>query len=397
VTDSWGSNWGEAAAATRLVAGALALRATVIIVSIDDRSALRERDRQPKLRYDGLFPVHSVTGPPVPDGAELQADLVRASLARQTGGVMPEIVVRGLLDRAARPSSDAIITTLSLEPDVIVLAGKATFWLAIALPISEDRPRVVLLPLSGDDPALSSPAFGPVADVVESIGAFSDVEFRRIAGTLGADSTAKLRRMHIAFPVNRLAATASMAGVGSFGPNVLVISAFDEDPAIGRCPPHDYLRQVFGDISIAEVRRHRWVVTGGGRRFDMTWTATRMNMWRLMARAAVTIDLRPPGPIGREAIESLRFGTPVVVPEGSVAAEHAARSNGGLWYRNQGEMADCVRTLLDDDDLRARLGANGQEWAERFHGDTQTFVEDTIRLVIGSASEPESLAVTGHR
>lgn len=388
VTEAWGANWGEPAAATRLIAGALALRATVMIVSIDNRSALRERDRQPRVRYDGLFRVYSVTGPPVPDGAELRTNLVRASFHRQAGAVIPEVVTRGLLDNASRPSPEALVTALSLEPDVIVLAGEATFWLGAALPTGDDRPRIVLLPLSGDDPALSSPAFLPVADLVDSIGAFSDLEYGRIAAALPGDAAAKLCRMNIAFPVNHLAATASMAGVSSFGRYVLVISGFDEDPASGQCPAHDYLRQVIGDVAVAEVKRGRWLVTGGGRRYDMSWVATRMNMWRLMARAAVTIDVRPPGPVGREAIESLRFATPVVVPDSSVAAEHAARSNGGLWYRSQGEMIDCIRTLLDNPRLRDRMGQSGHEWAERYHGDTDAFVEDTIRLVIGSAGEP---------
>jgi len=208
VTEAWGANWGEVAAATRLLAGALALRATVIIVSIDNRSALRERDRHPRVRYDGLFRVHSVLGPPVPDGAELRADLLRASFSRQNGGVLPDVAARGLLAGASRPSTEAILTALSLQPDTIVLAGQATFWLGSALPIGHDRPRVVLLPLSGGDSVLSSPAMWSVADVVDSIGAFSDLEFERLVLTLPPESAAKVRRMHIAFPVNRLAATA---------------------------------------------------------------------------------------------------------------------------------------------------------------------------------------------
>jgi hypothetical protein len=47
-------------------------------------------------------------------------------------------------------------------------------------------------------------------------------------------------------------------------------------------------------------------------------------------------------------------------------------------------MADCVRALLDDGALRSHLGANGEEWADRHHGDTDTFVETTTRLVLGS-------------
>jgi len=179
-----------------------------------------------------------------------------------------------------------------------------------------------------------------------------------------------------------------MAGLRPFGRYVLVISGFDDDWSSGRCPPHDYLRHVLGHVSIAEVRRPGWVVTSAdGQRFDIPWAATRMNLWRLMAGAALTVDVRSPGPIGREAIESLRFGTPVVVPNDSVAAEHAQQSNGGLWYRSPGEMVDCVGTLLDDEDLRVGLGASGARWAEQLHGDTESFVEAAICLVLGTPEE----------
>ena len=136
-------------------------------------------------------------------------------------------------------------------------------------------------------------------------------------------------------------------------------------------------------MAIAEVGAESWVVTGGADRFEISWTPSRMILWRLMAGAEVMLDLRSQGPVGREAIESLCFGTPIVVPERSAAAEHAAQSNGGLWYRAPGEMTDCVATLLSRTALRDTLGDNGREWAERWHSDTPAFVDATRRLVLG--------------
>jgi glycosyltransferase involved in cell wall biosynthesis len=393
VTNAWGSNWGERAAATRFVAGAVALRARVVIVSIEDRS--RSRYRQDRLRHDGIFPVYSAAAPSgrgTAGGVEraedvaadaLQSDLVRASLARQPGSMLPEAAARGLMARAGQPSSEAVAMTMAQQPDVVVLAGPAALWMADALPIGSKRPRVVLLPLCGDDPVLSSAAFRPLADQADAIGVFSALELERVTSPLPDESASRVHRLLLALPVNRLAATAGIVGVAAFGRYALMISGFADDPASGRCPPHDYLRHVFGDIAVAEVRRHRWLVTGPGRSFEMTWAPTRMNLWRLMAQAAVTVDLRSPGPIGREAIESLRFGTPVVVPDSSVAAEHAAASNGGLWYRNQGEMVDFVRAILEDDAVRSQLGANGERWSEQTHGDTESFVTEATRVVLG--------------
>ncbi len=113
-----------------------------------------------------------------------------------------------------------------------------------------------------------------------------------------------------------------------------------------------------------------------------------------MARAEAMVDIRPQGPLGRDAIETLRFGTPVVVPDGSVAAEHAAASNGGLWYRNHGEMMACLSTLLNNPELSEGLGASGQSWAEHYHGDTDTFVEAAIGLVLGDSAGREELAAS---
>jgi len=395
VADSWGSDWGERAAATRLVAGALALRASVSVVSIEDCSD--PRAHQPPLRYDGVFPVYSISAPSDRGdsvGAHgrrddlLRSDLLRASFTRQPGRILPELAAQSLLEQASLPSSDAILKIESLEPDVVVLAGPATFWMGTALTTGTNRPRVVLLPLCGDDAVLSSSAFRAALTPVDAIGAFSGSEFDRIARLLDGEAISLLHRLEIALPVNRLAAGAGMAGLRPFGRYVLVISGFDDDWSSGRCPPHEYLRHFLGHVSIAEVRRPGWVVTAvEGARFDIPWAATRMNLWRLMAGAAVTVDVRSPGPIGREAIESLCFGTPVVVPDDSVSAEHAKQSNGGLWYRNAGEMVDCVRALLDDEPLRAGLGANGAQWAEQRHGDTESLVEAAICLALGTPAE----------
>jgi hypothetical protein len=392
VAEAWGANWGERAAAIRLIAGALALRASVSVVSIEDRSNVDSNE--PALRYDGVFPVYSVAAPAgrgesVGHGPRHlgHSDLVRASLSRQAGGIMPEVAARGILASASLPSPEALDVMYDLGPDVVVLAGPATFWMRDALGVGTDRPRVVVLPLCGDDQVLSSAAARVALGPSDAIGAFSGAEFDRIAQLLGSDaaSVSQLHRIRIALPVNRLAAAAGMAGLAPFGRYVLIISAFADDPATGRCPSHEYLRHVLGRVSIAEVRREGWVVTAAtGRRFNITWAPTRMNLWRLMARAEVTVDVRSQGPIGREAIESLRFSTPVVVPGDSVAAEHAQQSNGGLWYRNFGEMIDCVTRLFDDEALRTGLGASGEEWADLHHGDMEGFVEAVIHLVLGT-------------
>ncbi|MGH9296969.1 MAG: glycosyltransferase [Acidimicrobiales bacterium] len=377
VVAGWGKDWGERRTAVRLVAGALALSCDVSIVSLDHGGD--SIIRQPRKSFDGIFPVHSAAAT---GGSDRIAALASAALGRRRGDAgIPEIASRQLLKLRFRVSSEVHEILAELKPDVVVLAGDETLWMAEALPVGPDRPRVVVLPLLGTSPILSSPALGRFTEIADAIGSFSDHERRLLEGHHVKQGC--LRRLHVALPVNREAVRGGLAGTASFGQYVLFISGWPTDEALaGQCPPHEYVRAAVGDVSIAEVRHGGWVVSEKGRRFDVLWTPSRMNLWRLMARAVATVDVRPPGPIGREAIESLMFGTPVVVPSGSVAAEHAAASNGGLWYGSPGEMLDQVRYILDHEDARDALGRSGRLWAEEHHGDTESFVEEATRLIL---------------
>ncbi len=307
---------------------------------------------------------------------------------RRPGGEMPDRAVQGILGLQVRAGADAYATIADLRPDVVVLAGTGSFrnepdW-SDSLSFGGSRPRLVLLPLCGDDPVLSSAALRPLLSRADAIGVLSAAEERRVARALPKRAgEGRVHHLRLALPVNRLAAMTAMAGMTPFGRYLLVLSGLPGDPARRPALPHDFLREVLGEVAIAEVGPRGWVVTGPVDRFEISWTPSRMILWRLMAGAEVMLDVRSEGPVGREAIESLRFGTPIVVPEHSVAAEHAASSNGGLWYLVSGEMTDCVAALLSDGALRERLAASGRAWAERWHSDTGAFVEAAGRLALG--------------
>src|SRR5208283_39594 len=149
-----------------------------------------------------------------------------------------------------------------------------------------------------------------------------------------------------------------------------------------RAPGHDYVRQALGPITVAEVALDRWLISDSRRATVVPVKPSRPNLWRLLRNAVACLDLRPQGIVGRETLESLLLGTPVVVPEGTVAAEHAERSNGGLWYRDFQELFDAGKAIVDDPSLRQRLGAQGREWAAEVHGDQRRFSEQVVRLVL---------------
>ncbi len=96
---------------------------------------------------------------------------------------------------------------------------------------------------------------------------------------------------------------------------------------------------------------------------------TRTDLWRLMAHARATIDLAPGKLLARECVESLRFGTPIVVPKGTVGALHA-EAGGGLWFGDEAELIGCVDALsesVDPHDARETgAGARGLDvWRSR--------------------------------
>jgi len=395
VMAEWGAHSGEVPSAVRAVAGALALSHDVAVVSLDDRGDLRSLP--PRLSEDGIFPVHSVAAAACE--ARLPAILTTAlALGAVRGsrraGTLPDLATRRLIGMQSRHSPEALERLDKLAPEVVVLAGVESLWIAEALPVGPDRPRVVALPLLGTDERLASDAMATLAEVADAIGAVSPAEERLLRESAGRRDPTLVKRLHVAFPVNGQASHSRLAGIASFGRYLLVISGWPEgDPSAVAGMPHDYLRSVLGPVSVAEVRKGRWLVSEEGRHFEVPWAPSRMNLWRLMAGAVATVDLRRQGPVGREAVESLAFGTPVVVPAGSVAAELAAASNGGLWYEAPGELLDQAGWLLAHEAERLAMGRAGRELVVREHGDTDRFVHECEELA-GAVSPAQG---TGER
>ena len=106
---------------------------------------------------------------------------------------------------------------------------------------------------------------------------------------------------------------------------------------------------------------------------------TRTDLWRLLAHARLTIDLAPGRIIARECIESLLFGTPIVVPEQSTARAHAL-AGGGMTFSGYQELLACV-TRLADEGVRTTLSADGRRYADARYGDQRFFVDSVTRAL----------------
>lgn len=93
---------------------------------------------------------------------------------------------------------------------------------------------------------------------------------------------------------------------------------------------------------------------------------TRMDLWRLMAHARATVDLGPGALFGRECVESIRYGVPVVVPAGS-GAEALAAAGAGLRFEGTPGLLEAAGRIEDDavlDGLREG-GAPLERWFGR--------------------------------
>ena len=109
---------------------------------------------------------------------------------------------------------------------------------------------------------------------------------------------------------------------------------------------------------------------------------TRMDLWRLLAHAGVCIDLAPGAHIARECIESLRFGTPIIVPDDSGPAALHAHAGGGATFGDPGELIAAVTTLLDEANRSAASEA-GRRYADARYGNAGAFVDRVRALLTG--------------
>lgn len=378
VTTHWGDGLDEVTEATRLLAGALARNAEVDVVHL-------VAPPEPAETFaDSVFTVHRV---PLHGSRSLRAGLLRAALATYDGGREVPAVAAELLDQYAGDAPDVPGVLEAIKPDAVVLAGHDQPWDVSVLGEREadahGSPRVVLLPYLADQSMLRAARVARLVQRADVVAVSHSGERRAVLQAFPGRAASEVTALECGFGVNRGAAAHRLFGVRFFGTYVLTIRSFPPGGARWeRSATHEVLRATVGRVSVAEIDGEQWRISDRENTLELPVSPSRVNLWRLMAHAVATVDLRPPGPIGREAIESMLLGTPVVVPDDSAAQEHAADSNGGLWYSDAGELVDAVRVLTDRQ-LRKHFARQGKAWAERTHGQMDEFVARARTIVLG--------------
>jgi hypothetical protein len=211
---------------------------------------------------------------------------------------------------------------------------------------------------SDDEPSFSSLRFtgGPEVDDADVIG------------------------LHV--PINPLAATHRHNGLGFTG-YLLVLSDRVAAPDVVRPTAlAAWLTARFPHIEVVVVEDATAAVWRGRVLRGVVSVFTRTDLWRLLAHARVTIDLAPGRIVARECIESLRFGTPIIVPRHSVARAHAD-AGGGLAFGDYAELLQCVSHLADEG-IRETMSSRGWKYADARYGDQQAFVDSVARALVAA-------------
>ncbi len=167
---------------------------------------------------------------------------------------------------------------------------------------------------------------------------------------------------------------------------------------VGEHDPHpaaelgQLLRVRFPDRVVALLHTDAFCVWRGGRVKRTESVERSSDVARLMAWARCTVDLRPGCLFARRCVESLLYGTPIVVPVDSTAHEHAEAGGAGLWFADPAELAWSVEALFDPSH-RAAFSVQGRSYAEAEFGSTDRFIQ-RVTTACGLAS-PATPTPTG--
>lgn len=376
-TSSWDADGDESAAVARLVAGAAAAEAAVTVVHLD-----RQHRGAVVRRRDGAFELVSVPASP----PELLAGaLVRAALAAPPDELPPDVGAEVLLRLEGGYAPDLGDLVVELDPDVVVLAGARQWWNPGIVATPRLHARVVSLPLLSDDPMLVSRVHHHLLDLPDAVGVLTEPEralvTQRLVERRGEGHGAHVELLDVALPLNRDATTERLAGTDDEEDYVVVLRCFP--PGTARAPEHvppALVRDAVG-TAVVEVDGARWEIvrrTGPAR---LQVQPSRVNLWRLLAHARATVELRRQRPLDREVLESLLLGTPVVAPVGSTAAAHLAALGGGVTVDGPFELLRALRELVADPARRDELGVAGAAAATRRHGDHVRFASQVRALL----------------
>jgi len=402
ITPMWGEDETESISVIRLVAGALARHFRIDIIHLDPAASMPETLR------DSVFDIHRF---PVVLQDRQQETLLRIALGLDSlDDEIPDCLT-SRIDGRAFVDGDINACLDELAPQVILLIGSAHPFDLQQLRANHDR-RIIFMPLGERVSLTKDRSVTTIMEIADMVIASDPGELRRFELAF-PERVGSVVPLDLALSVNRGATGDTLFGVRFFQPFVLMIRRFGSEASAregsvthaivtsvagtverGQIPEQNWRTtdDVIPDvlpISVAEVDGEQWRLSDNVNMLPLPVNPSRVNLWRLMAHALFTIDLRPATAFGREAIESMMFDSPIIVPDDSAAKEHVQAANAGLWYRNNGELLDAVR-VLSDRSIREQFARNGRAYVDAHHSNLDDFVERICDLVITSPGSSHS-------
>ena len=367
LTTRWESKT-EAGWATRQVAGALACAADVHVIT--------PQGDGPRQRTDSVFTLHEM-GTPSGAAAEIRRDLLIEAISetgsRASRQLLPEF--GRLLDRDLMDCWNGASDLISgLQPDLVVIAGHQLVGALDAVDRIAPEVPVVLIALGTDLDSVAFPHFGRVFDRAEAVLAITETE--RLAIIEHHGGADRVYRIGAPLAANPSALNEPNTWVGKTDYVFIITSAKThadaEAVALARL-----VRLRFPENPVGISATDAFSVWHQGR-LGEGWPVERSSdLARLMAWARVVVDLRPGPLFGRRCVDSLLYGTPIIVPGISRAREHAELGGGGLWFDTPGELAWCVEAMLDPE-VRSTFSAQGQAYTEKAYGSTDGFIQRVL-------------------
>ena len=367
----------------RQVAGALACEAEVHVITPDGLAAGHSSD--------GPFTLHRLATP-IDSLAELRRQLLVDGLTA-SGGILNGVVptqLADLLDRdLLEPWTGAAKLLAVIRPDRIVIVGHQNVGALAALDAAGLDAPMTLVALGSDRRSVGFPRFRSMFERADTILTATEAERASIIGEHG--SAANIHRVGAPLAANPSALSEPNTWVGTTDYIVVVTNSGAEEDHV-ETELSRLIRLSFPDNPVGVCHTDCFRVWHRGR-LSQGWAVERYSdMTRLMAWARVTVDLHPGSLFSRRCVDSLLYGTPIIVPEDSMAREHADRGRGGLWFSDPAELTWCVEALLDRP-TRDTFGAQGKSYAEAEYGSTDAFIARVLSAC-GIASTLEATPAT---
>ncbi|MCL4448681.1 MAG: hypothetical protein M1483_06910 [Actinobacteria bacterium] len=289
----------------------------------------------------------------------------------------PPVVLELLSDFGGGDSLQLCEFLDEYNPDVVLAVGYRQKGVRNNLEYysrSSASRRLVLMPLSWEDPLQSLPIYDDIFHSASSIITVNQLEHEAVYRRFMPWETPLIHNVGMTLEVDENALDSYPAGLEEPG-YILVLAEYP----VNFLDPRgyilaDYLRLQFPNRFVAIAEGDKIAVYKGRKLHTSIERATRMDLWRVMAHALCTVDLRPSSVFGREVIESMLYATPVVAREGSIGQHYVESANGGLWFASVKQLTACLSELADHRDLALVLGRQARSWAERHYLDAERFV-----------------------